>query len=105
MSIFQLFGKRESLEEGLQKAKNTSNSVILDVRTEQEYKGGHVPGSKNIPLDKIETISIAKTHPLFVYCLSGARAGNACAILKKKGYDVTNIGGISGYKGEISRGL
>lgn len=101
MSIFQLFGKRESLEEGLEKAKNTPNSVILDVRTEQEYRSGHVPGSKNIPLDKIDTVSIPKDRPLFVYCLSGARAGNACSVLQRKGYNATNIGGISGYKGKV----
>ncbi len=95
MSIFQLFGKRMSLEEGLEKAKSTPDAVILDVRTEQEYRSGHVPGSKNIPLDKIETISIPKNQPLFVYCLSGARAGRACSILEKKGYTATNIGGIS----------
>lgn len=102
MSIFS-FGKRVNLEEGLEKAKNTPNSVILDVRTEQEYRSGHVPGSKNIPLDRIDTISIPKDRPLFVYCLSGARSGNACSALKRQGYNATNIGGISGYKGEVER--
>lgn len=102
MSIFS-FGKRVNLEEGLEKAKNTPNSVILDVRTEQEYRSGHVPGSKNIPLDRIDTISIPKDRPLFVYCLSGARSGNACSALKRKGYNATNIGGISGYKGKVEK--
>ncbi len=100
MNLFQIFGKRINLEDGLEKAKNTPNAVVLDVRTEQEYRSGHIPGSKNIPLDRIHTISISKNCPLFVYCLSGARAGNAVAALEKKGYQAMNIGGISGYKGK-----
>lgn len=102
MSIFS-FGRRVNLEEGLEKARSTPNSVILDVRTEQEYRSGHVPGSKNIPLDRIDTITIPKERPLFVYCLSGGRSGNACSVLQKKGYNATNIGGISGYKGKVEK--
>lgn len=40
---------------------------------------------------------------LFVYCLSGARAGRAVAFLQKTGYEAVNIGGISNYKGTLVR--
>lgn len=50
------------------------------------------PGSVNLPLDRIETIAIAPSRPLFVYCRSGARSAQACSILKRRGYDARNIG-------------
>ncbi|MEG0779649.1 MAG: rhodanese-like domain-containing protein [Oscillospiraceae bacterium] len=86
---------------GVQAAQDTDNAVLLDVRTAEEYATGHVPGSVNLPLDRIPTIAIDKSCPLFVYCLSGARSGRACTFLKKQGYTVTNMGGISGYRGPL----
>ncbi len=81
--------------------------VLIDVRTEKEYKEGHIPGSLLIPLDQaanIQTIVPDKEKTLFVYCLSGGRSKNACGIFQKLGYvDVTNIGGITSYAGELER--
>lgn len=62
------------------------------------------PGSVNLPLDRIETIAIAPSRPLFVYCRSGARSAQACSILKRRGYDARNIGGVLGYRGRLERG-
>ena len=80
---------------------------MLDVRSLREYKLGHIPGSKNIPLQEIgrakEEIPDAET-PLFVYCYSGARSEEAVEELKKMGFSrVTNIGGIKDYYGETKR--
>ncbi|MEG2959339.1 MAG: rhodanese-like domain-containing protein [Oscillospiraceae bacterium] len=82
--------------------------VLVDVRTPGEYADGHLPHSRNIPLDRIKTIETAvpdKGAKLYVYCLSGARSHSACGVLTKLGYtDVTNIGGIGGWTGTIERG-
>lgn len=85
----------------------TSNAVLLDVRTEEEYAEGHVPNSKNLPVEKIEKIKTVvpnKETPLFVYCLSGARSRTACQYLEKQGYtDIHDLGGIHNYTGNIEK--
>lgn len=104
MGLFDLF-KRTDINEGLSQYKSTPKAVLIDVREVDEYKLGHIPNSKNIPLSnirKIENEVKDKSIPLFVYCLSGSRSGEATRMLVKMGYQaVTNIGGINGYKGKI----
>ena len=101
MGLFDLFGKSTKMAEGLAKAAETPGAVILDVRNPLEYRGGHIPGSINIPLDRVHTIKITKESPLFVYCHSGSRSAHAVALLKRNGYEATNIGGIVSYKGPL----
>ncbi len=83
------------------------NAVLLDVRSRQEYQEGHIPESKNLPLnqlDRISDITDNKNMPLFIYCYSGARSKQAVNILKRMGYiNVTNIGGIAVYDGELEK--
>jgi len=85
-------------------AKDTSIKLI-DVRAPKEYSQGHIPGGINIPLDKasdIETILPDKNEKLYVYCQSGMRSKSASELFKKIGYtDITDIGGISSWKGDI----
>ncbi|MEG0875904.1 MAG: rhodanese-like domain-containing protein [Oscillospiraceae bacterium] len=101
MSLAGIFGRSPDLAQGLLLARETPNALILDVRTPSEFADGHVPGSINLPLDRIETIDEALDRPLFVYCLSGNRSGRAAAYLNEQGYKATNIGGISGYRGPL----
>lgn len=93
---------------GIEQYRSTDGAVLLDVRTEEEYRQGRVPGSRNLPLSSIsraEGTVPDKTTPLFVYCLSGARSSRAVSELKRMGYEnVTNIGGISAYRGKTERG-
>ena len=85
------------------KYKSMNDAVLLDVRSTDEYKSGHIPGSINVPVDdiqSIETVIEDKEKSVFVYCLSGRRAQKAVAIIRTFGYkDVRNIGGIKSYKG------
>ena len=99
MNLRQLFKRRPSFSEGLAASNCTPDAIVLDVRTTEEYAEGHIPGSVNLPLDRISSIKYDKSHPLFVYCYSGARSGQACAWLNRQGYTATNIGGIAGYRG------
>ncbi len=82
---------------------------LVDVRTPEEYRAGHIPGSVNVPLDRIGDIARAipeKNAKLFVYCLSGARSRTACSMLASMGYsNVNNIGGISQYTGKIEHSI
>ena len=69
----KLFRKDRDINEWVQEAAGVAGSVLLDVRTREEYRQGHIPGSVNVPLSELaavdETIS-AKDTPLYVYCLS-----------------------------------
>lgn len=79
-------------------AKLESGAHVIDVRSKQEFAGGHFPGAVNIPVDALagQTKKIgALDRPLVVYCASGARSSQAAAILRSAGYtDVTNAGGL-----------
>lgn len=99
MSIFETGS--QSFDALLAKARATEGARIIDVRSEVEYKDGHVPGAVNVPLNQIPTLDAPKDAPLFLYCLSGARSGRACAALEDKlGFtNVNNIGGIQDYTG------
>ena len=106
MSIFDFF-KQPDINKGLKEYAEAENAVLLDVRTPQEYSEGHIPGSKNVPLqtiDKISSVADNKNIPLFVYCYSGGRSRQATAMLQHMGYtNVQNIGGIAAYSGKVER--
>lgn len=78
--------------------------VILDVRTPEEYKGGHVRGAKLLPVDELREryAELDPAKKYLVYCGVGYRAYNACLFLKAKGYTVKNMsGGWRAYKMNI----
>lgn len=73
-----------------------NGAIIIDVRTPAEFAGGHVKGSVNIPLDKIQgNISKIKGYkkPIVVCCASGMRSSNAKRILIKNGLEDVYDGG------------
>ena len=106
MSIFDFF-KQPDINKGLKEYAEAENAVLLDVRTPQEYGEGHIPGSKNVPLqtlDKVRSVAENKDTELFGYCYSGARSRQATAMLQHMGYtNVQNIGGIAAYHGKVER--
>ena len=99
------FLKGPDIDQGVKEFRETSGAVLLDVRTPQEYQEGHIPGSINVPLQSLSTadqIPAGKNTPLFVYCRSGARSGQAVRLLAQMGYTgAKNIGGIAAYKGKV----
>ena len=105
MGLFDFLTRRPSMEEGLERWRETPDAVLLDVRTPEEYRDGHVEGSLNLPLHelkKIETLIPDKTSPVYVYCLSGARSKRSAALMGHMGYtDVTDMGGLLGQNVEL----
>lgn len=95
-----------NINAGVEEYRKTENAFLIDVRTPMEYKEEHIPGSKNVPLNNIKSISGMvkdKDANIFVYCLSGGRSADAKYQLNQLGYkNVKNIGGISGYQGETA---
>ena len=106
MSILERFTKSD-MDRGVEAFKSTPGALLIDVREADEYRGGHVPGSVNIPAGEISRVSEYapdQAAPIFVYCLSGVRSAKAAAALKQLGYsNVTSIGGIRSYHGELEK--
>ena len=106
MTFFD-FLKGPDINQGVKEYSTPDGAVLLDVRTPDEYRQGHIPGSKNVPLQSISKVAGVidnKSTPIFGHFLSGARSRKAAAILKQMGYtDVKNIGGISAYAGKVER--
>ncbi|MBU3700190.1 MAG: rhodanese-like domain-containing protein [Candidatus Kapabacteria bacterium] len=69
-------------------------AVVIDVRTRAEYQGGHVAGSKNIPLNEVSTAleGHPKGTPIVFCCASGGRSGQATSYATSKGYTAVNGG-------------
>ncbi len=104
MGFFDLF-RQPDINQGVEEYRAVPQAILLDVRTPEEYGGGHVPGSRNLPLQQIEKITAIaekKETPLFVYCQSGARSRQAVSMLQRMGYEnVNNIGGMAAYRGKV----
>ena len=93
----------ETIDEGVQLCRSTPNAVLLDVRTPEEYAEGHIPGSVNHPLERMQSYDGDVSAPIFAYCRSGARSARACALLEEMDYSATNIGGIIHYTGALEQ--
>ena len=96
---------QQDWEEQLSK---TTDAVILDVRTEEEFESGYIAGSKNIDIrggtafiSSIEELDKSKAY--FVYCRSGARSGQACQLMEQMGFEqVYNLeGGVLAWEGDL----
>ena len=101
------FLRGPDINQGVEEQREAAGSILLDVRSEEEYRSGHIPGSKNIPLqviDKTGGIIENKNTPLYVYCYSGSRSRQAVEALQSMGYTmVKNIGGIAAWHGKVER--
>ncbi|MBS3737924.1 rhodanese-like domain-containing protein [Mesohalobacter halotolerans] len=88
--------------------KNDQNSVILDVRTPEEYEEQRIPNSKLIDVKDAqqfveEVEKLDKTKAYYLYCKAGGRSAMACNIMEQMGFsDVSNLeGGITEWHGEV----
>ena len=99
------FLKGPDISQGVKEYQATPGAVLLDVRTLEEYREGHIPGSKNVPLQSLDKVFSMVNHqdtPIFAYCCSGARSARAVSALRRMGYNnVKNIGGIAAYAGKV----
>lgn len=97
-----------SQEEWWEKSQQDTDAVILDVRTEDEWNKGIIPGAKNIDIYKGQGFIYAveeldKNKNYYLYCAAGARSAQACNIMNQLGFKNTyNLtGGITNWDGPI----
>lgn len=84
-----------------------ARTILVDVRTAEEYEEGHIAGALNIDVrrDDFEAAALKalpKGRPLALYCRTGVRSKTAAERLAAAGYDVTDLAG--GYVGWTSAG-
>ena len=95
--------KRVDVEE-FDKLRSNKDNVVLDVRTEREFKAGHIPGATNIDVnapdfdEKVAKLDKNKTY--LVHCAAGGRSARACKKLESVGFkELYDLGpGFSGWQ-------
>ncbi|MGW9685622.1 rhodanese-like domain-containing protein [Flagellimonas sp. 2504JD1-5] len=98
-----------SQQEWEEQLENDNNAFVLDVRTPEEVEEGYIPNATNIDiylgqgfLDELEKLDKSKNY--YVYCRSGNRSSQACAIMNSIGIENTfNLeGGFMNWEGEVA---
>jgi len=90
--------------------ENNPDAVLLDVRTAEEFRSGHLPNALNIdihsPAFMAELDKLEKDKYYLVYCRSGARSYNACNIMVNNGFAkmANMMGGIVSWRGNVEVG-
>jgi rhodanese-related sulfurtransferase len=85
------------------------NAILLDVRTSDEFKGGHIDGAENLSISDSsfskKMALLDKNKSYYVYCRSGGRSGQACSVMADLGFTkVYNLNrGVMGWNGPLKR--
>jgi rhodanese-related sulfurtransferase len=80
-------GNRISVEELRKLMESKTPVVLIDVRTPEEFKEGHIPGAISMPLDTLEGVkTLPQGGKIILYCKSGRRSQEAFRILSAKGF-------------------
>ncbi len=71
-----------------------AGEVFVDVRTDEEFSRGHIPGSLNIPVDELrDRLDELPGDEVVIYCQVGIRGHTAASFLRSYGYDAANLDG------------
>lgn len=98
--------KEVSVEKFHEIVENENGLNILDVRPQELYEEGHVPGAVHFPLSQIEDRldELDKDKPYYTICHDGVGSKKAAEILDKHGFDVTNVEkGVPDYPGKLEK--
>ncbi len=79
-----------SVEDFDKQLSQTANAQVVDVRTPQEFEGGHLKNALNININgaefKTQIAGLDKNAPAFVYCLAGSRSASAANYMREQGF-------------------
>lgn len=78
-----------------EKLKNGKRPLVVDVRQPHEYQGGHINGSKLIPLNELprRLKELPKEREIVFVCATGNRSRTATKMLLREGYNAVNMSG------------
>ena len=69
---------------------------LVDVRTAEEFAGGHLPGARHVPLDELDgsaASDLDRSRPVVIYCRSGDRSGMAADAFAASDWEARSIAG------------
>ncbi len=97
-------GPQHDVQEAAQRAQ-VGRAVVLDVREDDEWVAGHVPGATHIPLGQLSARmpELDRNRPVLAMCRSGNRSRTAAAQLSAAGFNAANV--VGGMKAWHSTGL
>lgn len=99
--LTSLFGKKQSVnfKELLQ-----NGAIILDVRSDAEFKRGHIENAKNIAVQDLSSqiSKLSKNKSIITCCASGMRSASAASILKNAGFNAYNGGSWQTLQSKLS---
>lgn len=88
-------------QEAKARMDENGDAIVLDVRTQEEYDGGHIPGAVCLPNEDIQPglpLPFEKDAEILVYCRSGRRSAEAAEKLASMGFaNVSDFGGIQNW--------
>lgn len=67
--------------------------VLLDVREDDEWAGGHAPGAVHVPMGRVRADVVPTGRTVYCICRSGQRSGRVARALQGAGIDVRNVTG------------
>lgn len=98
-----------SQQDWAEQLSDDTNAVILDVRTDDEFNDGYIPGAVNIDIYRgqgfiYEVEKLDKSKNYYVYCKAGARSDQACQIMNQLGFEHTFnlLGGFMNWRGDTA---
>lgn len=98
--LSKIFGSRSVDVAGANRML-ADGAILVDVRSAREFKDGHAPVARNIPLDSLDrrTGTLSAQTPIVTICHSGVRSAQAARLLSGKGFQVSSLrGGMIAWK-------
>ena len=102
MAVFRRSKKKGLSQVDINELENAidAGAELLDVRESGEFRSGHVPGARLVPLSQMpgRVREFEGRGPVYVICASGGRSAQATALLRSAGVDARNVrGGMSAW--------
>ncbi len=101
VAAYLMFGRGREIQGPDARKLVAAGARLVDVRSPEEYAGGHLPGAVNVPVQELDR-RLAEVgppdHELVVYCRSGHRSTRAAEILRQHGFTkVHNLGPMTAW--------
>ena len=104
--MFSFLKSKESITTQELDTMNKAKMQLIDVRSPEEYRLGHIKEAKNVPLHTIKGFEGNKQEKVYVICQSGPRSMQAVRYLNSVGYEAVNVsGGMNQWVGKVQRGV
>ena len=79
-------------------SQHRSGLPVIDVREDDEWRAGHIPGALHLPLNRLTPDEVPNSGPVLVICRSGSRSTKAAQALAAAGHEVGNVvGGMTAW--------